>query len=80
MSALGLTDEQYDALINALRPLQTVERQQLLGALNVMFEGRCDVGDGELGRALRTLQREYFRPPLRTPEQTAPRHQQRRAG
>jgi hypothetical protein len=34
-----------------------------LASLAAYFTGRQEVGDGELGRAIRQLQREYFRAP-----------------
>jgi hypothetical protein len=60
---LSLSDQQMDALTSACRPLQPQERVALMGALHVRFQGRSEVGDGELGRALRDLQRQHFRPP-----------------
>jgi hypothetical protein len=54
-----LTDAQATAIVHATRPLQATERAAFLAALEVIFAGRSDVGDGELGRALRDLQRKF---------------------
>jgi hypothetical protein len=63
---LAFTDSQLDAIFNAGRPLQPQEQQAFLAALGAMFQGRSEIGDGELGRAIRDLQREHFRPPTET--------------
>jgi hypothetical protein len=61
---LPLSDQQVQAVTNVTRPLQAWERSAFLQALAQLFAGRSEVGDGELGRALRELQREHFTPPL----------------
>jgi Flp pilus assembly protein TadD len=58
-----LTDAQELAVIHATRPLQARERAAFLAALEALLAGRNEIRDGELGRALRELQREHFRPP-----------------
>ena len=60
---ITLTDAQTDAITFATRPLQPSERAAFLAALVALFADRNEIGDGELGRALRDLQREHFRPP-----------------
>ena len=55
--------QQSLAVIHATRPLQSHERTAFLTALEALFADRSDVGDGELGRTLRDLQRKHFRPP-----------------
>jgi hypothetical protein len=62
--ALGLTDVQVQAIIDAARPLQPDERSAFLEALTKRVAGRTTIGDGELCRLLRELQRTYFKPPL----------------
>jgi hypothetical protein len=57
-----LTDEQELAVIHATRPLQANERMTFMNALEALLAGRHEVGDGELFRALRDLQRKHFRP------------------
>ena len=61
---LALTGTQMTAVLNAARPLSPSQRSAFLAALAIQFSGRSEVGDGELGRALRELQREHFDPPL----------------
>jgi len=60
---MTLTDAQALAVIHATRPLQVAERAAFMAALEALFTGRSGVGDGELGRTLRDLQRQYFQPP-----------------
>ena len=60
---MTLTEQQSLAVIHATRPLQSHERTALLAALEAMLAGRSDVGDGELSRLLRELQRKHFHPP-----------------
>ena len=60
---MTLTEPQSLAVIHATRPLQASERTAFLAALEALFAGRTEVGDGELGRTLRDLQRKHFRPP-----------------
>ena len=63
---ITLTDAQQTAIIRATRPLQPAERAAFLAALVALFADRNEIGDGELGRALRDLQREHFQPPTAT--------------
>ena len=58
-----LTEPQTLAIIHASRPLAPVERGAFLTALQGLLAGRHDIGDGELHRVIRDLQRQYFRPP-----------------
>ena len=59
-----LTDAQQDAILNVARPLQPSERVAFMAALAELLAGRrLSLGDGELGRTLRDLQRQHFRPP-----------------
>lgn len=60
---LSLTDEQFIAVCNAAQPLQPVDRSAFLSAIAYFFVGRSEVGDGELGRAIRELQLGYFKAP-----------------
>ena len=73
--ALALSDEQMTALIQASQPLQPHDRSAFLTELAARFEGREDVGDGELFRAVAELQRQFFTAPQPN-EQRAP-HQKR---
>jgi hypothetical protein len=65
-NVITLTDKQTDAIIHATRPLQPSERAAFLAALVALFADRNEIGDGELGRALRDLQQQHFRPPTAT--------------
>ena len=60
----SLSDNQLTAITSAAGPLQPNEREAFLVATATMFQGRSEVGDGELGRAIRDRQRQYFRPPI----------------
>jgi hypothetical protein len=60
---MNLTEQQTLAIIHAIRPLQAHERVAFTNALAALLAGRHEVGDGELGRMIRDLQRQYFRPP-----------------
>ena len=60
---MNLTEPQRVAIAHAARPLQGLERRAFLNELEELFAGRTEIGDGELGRALRDLQRKHFKPP-----------------
>jgi hypothetical protein len=59
----ALTSEQEIAIIHAAKPLQADERTAFMAGLTTWLNGRAEVGDGELGRELRELQKMYFQPP-----------------
>ena len=59
----ALTSEQEIAIIHAAKPLQADERTAFMAALTAWLNDRAEVGDGELGRTLRELQRAHFKPP-----------------
>jgi hypothetical protein len=61
---LGLTDEQMSAVLNAAAPLPLPDRGPFLQALADALRGESELGDGSLHRALRSLQRQFFRPPV----------------
>jgi hypothetical protein len=66
MSALrpiSWSDDQLSAVMRASQPLEPYERSAFLSALATLFQGRSEVGDGELFRSIKQLQREHFRPP-----------------
>jgi hypothetical protein len=60
---ISLSDDQLTAVMRAAAPLQPYDREAFLVAVATMFGGREAIGDGELGRAIRELQRLYFKPP-----------------
>lgn len=60
-----ITEQQSLAIINAARPLQPAERTAFTNALAALLAGRHEMGDGELFRALRDLQRKHLKPPTK---------------
>jgi hypothetical protein len=60
---VAFSDQQLDAIMRAARPLQPFERSAFLVAISVLYQGRSEIGDGELHRSIRELQRLHFRPP-----------------
>jgi hypothetical protein len=60
---LALTDEQMSAVMNAAEPLVPADRDQFLRALADALRDEPELGDGVVARAIRSLQRQYFRPP-----------------
>ena len=60
---MTLSDKQQLAVINVTRPLQAGKKTAFLTALQDQLAGRTEVGDGELHRTLKDLQRQHFRPP-----------------
>ena len=60
---MNLTESQVLAVIHATRPLQPQERVAFTNALETLLAGRHEIGDGELYRNLRELQKKYFHPP-----------------
>jgi hypothetical protein len=63
---LKLTDSQQWQVIRAANPLDMLQRDAFLAALLQQFAGRTEIGDGELFRTLRELQRQHLRPPSAT--------------
>jgi hypothetical protein len=64
--SLALTEHQQSLVLNALRPLDRLQREALLSGLSHHFGDRSEIGDGELFRLLRDLQREHFKYPKMT--------------
>jgi hypothetical protein len=64
MSPISLSDDQLSAIMRASQPLEPFERSAFLAALATLFQGRSEIGDGELFRSIKQLQREHFRPPV----------------
>ena len=60
---ISLSDEQMNALFAAAQPLLPRDRSTFLASVAARFSGRTEVGDGELGRAIRELQHDYFKAP-----------------
>ena len=59
-----ITDAQQNTILHIAGPLQPSERVAFMAALAELLVGRRrSLGDGELMRELRTLQRAHFAPP-----------------
>ena len=67
-----------DALMQAAQPIAPAQRADFLRDVAARFAGRADIGDGELHRILREVQRRHFDPP-HTGWGPAPLHNRRRA-
>jgi hypothetical protein len=66
--SLALSDTQVDHIMLVSGPLQPKERTRFMAALfETLLNYREQVGDGELGRLLRDLQRQHFTPPADEP-------------
>jgi hypothetical protein len=62
--SIALSDAQIAQILLVSRPLQPKERTAFMAALlEDLLMRRDEIGDGELGRLLRDLQRKHFRPP-----------------
>jgi hypothetical protein len=66
-----LTERQQDAVMRITTPLDPLQRQAFLKALSELYRGQ-EVGDGELYRTMRELQRAHFLYPQINPH--APNH------
>jgi hypothetical protein len=75
LTVVTLSDQQQDAIFNAARPLQPSERLAFMAALAELLVGcKRSLGDGELARTLRDLQRQHFRPPADAIDYVGSRH------
>jgi len=63
LSPPGFSDSQIDQLLLTLRPLTEVQREALLEDLAGILREAPHLGDGQLYRTLRDLQRRHFDPP-----------------
>ena len=61
---MTLTDDQQMAILRATAPLEQHQRSAFMATLYSLLAGRHSIGDGELYRFLRELQRQYFSPPI----------------
>jgi hypothetical protein len=61
---IALSDAQLDAIFAAARPLAVRDRDGFLQAVAEQLHGRRDLGDGDVDRAIRAVQRRFFDPPL----------------
>jgi hypothetical protein len=70
--SLALSDAQINHILLTTRPLQPRERQEFMAQLlEDLLNRRDEIGEGELGRLLRDLQRRYFTPPTVDARETA---------
>jgi hypothetical protein len=71
---LRLTDSQITAIFAAARPLAVQDRDPFLQEVAGLLAGIVEPGDGDVARAIRTVQRKHFDPPLSTDERAEPHH------
>jgi hypothetical protein len=65
MSApLALTDAQVTTLMQLSRPLQPMQRQVFVEMIAARLNGQHEIGDGQLFRILRELQRQVLGMPI----------------
>jgi hypothetical protein len=62
-SPLRLTDAQLSAIWSAAAPLAPQDRDPFVRAVGQVLQERREVGDGDVHRAIRELQRRHFDPP-----------------
>jgi hypothetical protein len=74
MGPIRLTDAQLTAVFEAARPLAVRDRDAFLLDLAAALAGIVDIGDGDVVRAIRAVQRKHFDPPLETDERSQPHH------
>jgi hypothetical protein len=79
MGPIRLTDTQLTAVFEAARPLAVASRDAFLLDLVAALAGITDIGDGDVARAIRTVQRKHFDPPLSTDERQEPHRRAARA-
>jgi hypothetical protein len=60
---LRLTDSQITSIFAAARPLAVQDRDPFLQEVAGLLQGIADPGDGDVARAIRTVQRKHFDPP-----------------
>jgi hypothetical protein len=60
---LSFSDAQLRAIQTAATPLDAFVRSAFLEAIAVYFNNKTEVSDGELGRCLRELQKEFINYP-----------------
>jgi hypothetical protein len=63
MAPLALSDEQLDAVLRAARPLRVADRDAFLQEVAAVLQGRTDIGDGDIHRAIVTAQKRHWDPP-----------------
>jgi hypothetical protein len=61
---LALTDAQITTIMRIARPLSPPQRTAFLEMLAAKLNGQRELGDGEVYRLCRELQRQHFDPPI----------------
>jgi hypothetical protein len=64
MPPISLSDAQMTALLHAAQPLDRDLREPFLLAVAKALQGREPLGDGEVFRTIREVQREFWHPPV----------------
>jgi hypothetical protein len=77
MAPIMLSDQQWDALFHACRPLPPDTRDAFVRALANRLSGESAVGDGQLARAIQETLKQFWRPP---PPDKPPNHTRKRVG
>jgi hypothetical protein len=72
MPPIALTDDQLSAVYSAAQPLDVADRGPFLQAVAAALRNRAEPGDGDVHRAIRAVQRLYFRAPLDTAHAPVP--------
>jgi hypothetical protein len=72
MPPIALTDAQLTAVFDAAKPLPRASRDAFLLDLAAALQGISDPGDGDVSRAIRTVQRKHFDPPNLTDGRAQP--------
>jgi hypothetical protein len=75
---ISLSDTQMSAVYAACEPLLPADRSAFLAALAHALRGEPVLGDGVVFRAIKGLQREFWRPPVET--EKPPVHHLRKVG
>jgi hypothetical protein len=60
---IRLTDSQLDAVLAAARPLRVADRDAFLQDVAAALQGRSEIGDGDIHRAVQAAQRKFWDPP-----------------
>ncbi len=66
MRPLALSDAQFLMVCQAAEPMLPCDRDAFLRALANVLGSETEIGDGTVARAIRSLQREFWQPPLVT--------------
>jgi hypothetical protein len=78
MPLIALSDAQLTAVFEAARPLAVRDRDAFLQVVAEALQGRREIGDGDVHRAVVTAQRRFYDPP-QFDERSQPRYRALRA-